>query len=37
MAGKAENKASMRGEAKHEDRGQAGKGSIKSEEKVGYH
>jgi hypothetical protein len=35
MPGKAENKASERGMAKHEDRGQAGKGSIKSEEKVG--
>jgi hypothetical protein len=29
------NKASMKGEPKHEDKGQAGKGSIKSEEKVG--
>jgi hypothetical protein len=35
MPGKAENKMSERGMAKHEDRGQAGKGSIKSEEKVG--
>lgn len=29
------NKASMKGEAKHEDRGQSVKGSIKSEEHVG--
>jgi hypothetical protein len=35
MPGKPENRESMKGEPKHQDRGQAGKGSIKSEEKVG--
>ncbi len=35
MAGKAENKAAMKGMPKHDDRGQAGKGSIKSELHVG--
>jgi hypothetical protein len=35
MPGKPENRESMKGEPKHEDRGQAGKGSIRSEEKVG--
>ena len=35
VPGMPENKMSEKGEMKHEDRGQAGKGSIKSEEKVG--
>jgi hypothetical protein len=35
MPGKPENRESMKGEPKHQDRGQAGKGSIKSEVKVG--
>jgi hypothetical protein len=35
MAGKAENKMSEKGMPKREDRGQAGKGSVKSEERVG--
>jgi hypothetical protein len=35
MPGPNENKKSMKGEPKHEDKGQAGKGSIKSEEHVG--
>lgn len=35
MPGKPENRESMHGEAKRQDKGQAGKGSIKSEEHVG--
>jgi hypothetical protein len=35
VPGKPENRESMKGEPKSQDKGQAGKGSIKSEEKVG--